>query len=104
MSDSLPPTGHPAPRNVSENSLGVPPLGGTAHEPPKGGTPNPGHGSAPMNSQTGSKRSTATTCLILNQFATPGLGSLMARRWFAGTGQLVLAVAGFCLLVGWFVQ
>jgi len=50
------------------------------------------------------KRSLAATCLLLNQFATPGLGSLMARRWFAGAGQLLLAVAGFCLLLGWFIQ
>jgi hypothetical protein len=60
--------------------------------------------SLPTNAPSKPKRSLAATCLLLNQFATPGLGSLMARRWFAGTGQLVLAVAGFCLLAGWFIQ
>lgn len=42
--------------------------------------------------------------MIINQFATPGLGSLMARRYVAGTVQLLLAVAGFCLVMGWFAQ
>src|SRR5580698_1676954 len=50
------------------------------------------------------KRSTATNCLIINQFATPGLGSLMARRYVAGTIQLLLAVVGFGLVMGWFIQ
>jgi hypothetical protein len=50
------------------------------------------------------KRSTARSCLIINQFATPGLGSLMARRYVAGTVQLLLAVVGFCLVVGWFIE
>ena|ERR1700722_14474729 len=50
------------------------------------------------------KRSTALNCLIVNQFATPGLGSLMARRYVAGTIQLLLAVAGFGLVMGWFIH
>jgi hypothetical protein len=48
-------------------------------------------------------RTTARNCFLMNQFATPGLGSLMARRFIAGTGQLVLAVLGFVLIVAWFV-
>jgi hypothetical protein len=38
----------------------------------------------------------------MNQLATPGLGSVMAGRRVAGTGQLLLAVAGFVLVIGWF--
>jgi hypothetical protein len=41
---------------------------------------------------------------LVNQCATPGLGSLMAGRWFAGSGQLVVAVAGFVLVVVWFFK
>jgi hypothetical protein len=44
------------------------------------------------------------TCILTNQLATPGLGSLMARRVWAGTGQLLLALAGFVLLVGWMFE
>jgi hypothetical protein len=47
-------------------------------------------------------RKTATHCLIVNQFATPGLGSLLARRFIAGIGQLILATIGFCLIMLWF--
>jgi len=50
------------------------------------------------------KLSTARNCLIVNQFATPGLGSLMARRYVAGAIQLLLAVAGFLMVVGWFIE
>ena len=49
-------------------------------------------------------RKRATQYLIVNQFATPGLGSLLARRYIAGTGQLTLAVIGFCLLMLWFLS
>src|SRR4051812_18205861 len=49
-------------------------------------------------------RAKALNCLLINQFATPGLGSLMAGRVFAGVVQLLLAVAGFCCVVGWFAQ
>jgi len=41
---------------------------------------------------------------LLNQFATPGLGSLLAGRKLAGSGQLVLSVVGFALVTLWFVQ
>src|SRR5882672_4834015 len=49
-------------------------------------------------------RTRARNAALMNQLATPGLGSLMARRWLAGSGQLLLAVAGFLLIMGWFVQ
>jgi hypothetical protein len=49
-------------------------------------------------------RARAWTCILTNLFATPGLGSLMARRVFAGIGQLLLALAGFVLIVGWMFE
>lgn len=54
-------------------------------------------GAEPLN------RSLAQKCFVINQFATPGLGSLMAQRFVAGIGQLVLALVGFALLMGWFI-
>lgn len=47
--------------------------------------------------------SSARNCFLINQFATPGLGSLMVGRWLAGIPQLLLACAGFCMFVGWFI-
>jgi len=44
----------------------------------------------------------ARNCVLINQLATPGLGSFMAGRWLAGTGQLLLSVAGFVMVIGWF--
>ncbi len=49
-------------------------------------------------------RTAARNAALVNLLATPGLGSLMARRWVAGGGQLLLAVAGFGLMLGWFVK
>ena len=46
----------------------------------------------------------ARNAALINQFATPGLGSLMAGRWIAGSGQLALAVAGFIMVVVWFFK
>jgi hypothetical protein len=46
----------------------------------------------------------ARNAALVNQLATPGLGSLMARRWIAGSGQLALAVAGFAMVVVWFFK
>ena len=46
-------------------------------------------------------RSKAVTCALINQFATPGLGSIVGKRFISGTGQLLFALAGFCLLVVW---
>jgi hypothetical protein len=45
----------------------------------------------------------ARNCFLVNQFATPGLGSLMAGRMIAGLGQVIVAVAGFALVAVWFV-
>jgi NADH:ubiquinone oxidoreductase subunit 4 (subunit M) len=47
-------------------------------------------------------RATARTAVVVNQLATPGLGSLLARRWVAGTGQLALSLAGFGFVLWWF--
>jgi hypothetical protein len=47
-------------------------------------------------------RSTARNSALINQFATPGLGSLLAGRYVAGVGQLLLALAGFGLILAWF--
>ena len=46
----------------------------------------------------------ARNAFLVNQFATPGLGSLMAHRWIAGSGQLGLAVLGFVLVMVWFFK
>jgi 4a-hydroxytetrahydrobiopterin dehydratase len=46
----------------------------------------------------------ARNAALLNQLATPGLGSLMAGRWVAGSGQLLLALAGFIIFLWWFVD
>ena len=40
----------------------------------------------------------------MNQFATPGLGSLLARRFVEGAGQLGIFLVGFVLFVMWFVD
>ena len=45
----------------------------------------------------------ARNCFLINQFATPGLGSLLAGRYMSGAGQLILSLTGFGLVVGWFV-
>jgi hypothetical protein len=47
-------------------------------------------------------RTSARNSFLINQLATPGLGSLMAGRYVAGTGQLLLALIGFGLVVAWF--
>jgi 4a-hydroxytetrahydrobiopterin dehydratase len=49
-------------------------------------------------------RAKARNAALLNQLATPGLGSVMAGRWLAGTGQLLLSLVGFALIMVWFVQ
>jgi hypothetical protein len=43
----------------------------------------------------------ALSCALMNLCATPGLGSVMGRRVVVGTGQLLLSVTGFGLLLGW---
>jgi hypothetical protein len=49
-------------------------------------------------------RARVVSCVLVNLCATPGLGSMMARRVLAGIGQLLLAMAGFCLIVGWMFE
>ena len=46
----------------------------------------------------------ARNAALLNLLATPGLGSLLCRRWLAGTGQLLLALAGCALILVWFFR
>ena len=47
---------------------------------------------------------TARNALIVNQLATPGLGSIIAGRWLAGLGQLALSVTGFVMIAVWFFK
>jgi hypothetical protein len=44
------------------------------------------------------------TCILINQLATPGLGTLMARRVISGTCQLLLALAGCALILVWMFE
>lgn len=46
----------------------------------------------------------ARNAALLNQLATPGLGSVFAGRIVAGLGQLAASTAGFALVLFWFVQ
>jgi len=41
---------------------------------------------------------------LLNQLATPGLGTLLAGKIALGISQLVLAFGGFCGVAIWFVS
>jgi hypothetical protein len=59
--------------------------------------------SAPRRPETPG-RSTAWSCAIINQLATPGLGSIIGRRFVVGAGQLLLAVGGFVMIVGWMAK
>jgi 4a-hydroxytetrahydrobiopterin dehydratase len=58
----------------------------------------------PFSAPKKNSRAAAKNALLLNLLATPGLGSLVARRWVAGIGQLFLALAGFTLLLVGFVK
>ena len=49
-------------------------------------------------------RGTARNAALVNLFVTPGFGSLMGGRILEGLGQLILAVAGFTLVMIWFVN
>jgi len=49
-------------------------------------------------------RAKARNATLVNQLATPGLGSLMAGRWAAGTGQLVLALTGSVMICVWCIR
>jgi hypothetical protein len=46
-------------------------------------------------------RARVVSCVLINLCATPGLGSMMARRTLVGTGQLLIALVGFGLIVVW---
>jgi 4a-hydroxytetrahydrobiopterin dehydratase len=46
-------------------------------------------------------RTQARNAALMNQFATPGLGSLLAGRWVAGSGQLFVFLAGFMVYCTW---
>lgn len=46
----------------------------------------------------------ARNCFLVNQLATPGLGSLMGGRIVEGFGQLALAILGFVLVIVWFLR
>jgi len=58
----------------------------------------------PSSATKKSSRIKARNAALLNQLGTPGLGSLLARRWVAGTGQLILSVGGFAFVAAWFVE
>ncbi len=44
----------------------------------------------------------ARNAALVNQLATPGLGTLMLGRFALGLSQLALAVAGFLFVIVWF--
>lgn len=46
----------------------------------------------------------ARNCFLVNQFATPGLGSLMGGRIVEGIGQLLLALLGAGFVILWFIK
>lgn len=46
-------------------------------------------------------RAKALQCAILNQLATPGLGSWLGGRVTVGIAQITLALAGFGFVVVW---
>ena len=61
----------------------------------------------PMKPSSATKKTSrikARNAALLNQLGTPGLGSLLARRWFEGVGQLLMSLGGFIFVVVWFVQ
>jgi len=60
--------------------------------------------SSPQPDRKPVSRAAARNTALVNQLATPGLGSLMAGRWIAGIGQLALALAGFVMVVVWFFE
>jgi hypothetical protein len=50
-----------------------------------------------------SRRTRAVTALTVNLGLCPGLGSWMGGRRVVGVIQMLLAVAGFVLVITWFV-
>ena len=49
-------------------------------------------------------RTAARNAALVNQFATPGLGSLMAGRWLVGIGQLVVFLIGCVMIIVYLFQ
>ena len=49
-------------------------------------------------------RGKALSAFLVNQLSTPGLGSLAAGRRISGSAQLLLASAGFGLIMAWFIR
>lgn len=60
--------------------------------------------SSPRRNRKPLSPATARNAALINQLATPGLGTLMAGRLVMGIGQLILALAGFGFIVVWFVS
>lgn len=49
-------------------------------------------------------RGKALSALLVNQLATPGLGSIVAGRRVSGWAQLILAAAGALLFLAWWFR
>ena len=47
-------------------------------------------------------RQMAWNCLLINQLVTPGMGSFLAGQRIVGCAQVIVALAGFTLLMIWF--
>jgi 4a-hydroxytetrahydrobiopterin dehydratase len=58
----------------------------------------------PSSATKKTSRAKARNAALLNQLGTPGLGTLLARRWVEGIGQLLLSLAGFALVAIWFIE
>jgi 4a-hydroxytetrahydrobiopterin dehydratase len=58
----------------------------------------------PSSAPPKTSQAKARNSVLLNLLATPGLGSLSAGRWVAGSGQLFLALVGFILVLVWFFK
>jgi 4a-hydroxytetrahydrobiopterin dehydratase len=58
----------------------------------------------PSSAPKSISRTAVRNATLLNLLATPGLGSLVARRWFEGVCQILLSVAGFALVVVWCIR
>lgn len=65
-------------------------------------TPSPTGRRGLLSGFLGRGRDRAQVAIIINQLATPGLGSWIAGRRLAGAGQMFVAFAGFALLVLYF--
>lgn len=49
-------------------------------------------------------RARAVTALLINQFASPGLGTVLAGRVLVGALQFTMALAGVVLVFVWFFK